>query len=621
MSASTGAVSDQIRAALAVSDPDLDTSVGTTTRKIIDAVSESIAEAYIDQHMLTYTYDVDSKVDADLDNFCQAVGGIARLAAKRAIGVVTFTRADTTAIVSIPVNTQVDSNTDPIIPVQTIAGGTMVIGQSSISVPVQAVNSGPDGNLAAGTLTAIATPTQGIDSVTNLAPLSGGTLQETDDELRARWKATVFRSMAGTEQMYLGTALNDPNVTAAVVVGSSKHRREQIQIVSGVASSSVTDAASVFSTGVFLGGDIDAGALLLKDIDYTWGYGTIPPTITISSGTSTYDTGQVDGGGNPIMATIEGSILELDFEYVPTSSRNDPVNSILNRVDIWVAGQNPTPAQQSVVFKPTLRFTGTSSSIYYTGNYARPDGTNPVSNNVFIPLAFGPIIAVPDVLSIGGSTYSRMGSGAVGVTHANAYSVVHDKTAFGHAFGSRYGLEFDASMLPTTNSVFTVGNDDYIYDSVPKDVQAQIDRWRLAGVDALVHSAHQELLRFNLAIMYVPSANQASVNEAIDVAITTYLSTVGLGGVVQCSDIVQVVHNVAGVDNVRFMEGADFSGWTYSGRNSYATGIQKIVSGAVNTTYINTLGEPTDIVFTDSQVPVLNNTALSVKAQNTFRRA
>lgn len=620
MSASTSDVSDQIRANLAIADPDLDTSVGTTTRKIIDAFSEVLAEGYIDQHMLTYTYDVDSKVDADLDNFCQAVGGIARLAAKRSVGVVTFSRTDTSTIVSIPVNTEVDSNTDPSVPVQTIAGGTMVIGQATVAVPVQAVNAGPDGNLAAATLTNLATPTEGVTAVTNLQPLTGGTTQETDDELRARWKATVFRSMAGTEQMYLGTALNDPNVTAAVVVGSSKRRREQIQIVSGAATSSVPDAAFVFPTGVFLGGDIDAGALLLKDIDWTWNYGTNPPTISINAGSTTYDTGDVDGGGAPILATIEGAILELDFEYVPTSSRNDPANAILNRVDIWCAGQNPTSAQQSVVFKPTLRFTGTSSSPYYTGNYVRPDGTAPVSNNVFLPLAFGPIISVPDILSVGGSTYGRIGSGVSGTTHANAFSVIQDKTAFGHAFGSRYGLEWDASVLPTTNSVFTVGNGAYVYDSVPKDVQAQIDRWRLVGVDALAHSAHQDLLRFNLAIMYVPGSNQTTVDAAIDLAITTYLGTVGLGGVVQCSDIVQVVHNVSGVDNVRFMEGADFPSWLYSTRNTFATGIQKIVAGAVTVTYINTLGEPTDIVYSDNHVPVLNDTNLSVKAQNTFRR-
>lgn len=72
-----------MRSALAVTDPDLDTSVGTTTRKILDAVAESIAESYLDQHMLSYTYDIDSKTEGDLDSFTQTIGGISRLAGKR----------------------------------------------------------------------------------------------------------------------------------------------------------------------------------------------------------------------------------------------------------------------------------------------------------------------------------------------------------------------------------------------------------------------------------------------------------------------------------------------------------------------------------------------------------
>jgi len=59
----------QMRDALLISDPEVDTSVGTPLRKILDAVGNSLADAYVENHLLSYAYDIDSKIDADLDAF------------------------------------------------------------------------------------------------------------------------------------------------------------------------------------------------------------------------------------------------------------------------------------------------------------------------------------------------------------------------------------------------------------------------------------------------------------------------------------------------------------------------------------------------------------------------
>ena len=625
MSANINDWVDSMRSGLAVSDPDLDTSVGSTTRKIIDVVAESISESYMDQHMLTYQYDIDSKIEGDLDTFCQAIGGISRLAAKRANGTVTFTRTGTGATtVLIPVNTQINTTSSPVVAVQTITGASMGVGQLSVSVPVQAVVAGPQGNVGANSLTAIASQVEGVAAVTNLQPLTGGTLQETDDELRDRWKKTAFRSNAGTDPMYLATALNDPDVTAAQVIGASKRRREQVQVTGGSASSTVDDAAYVFTTGVFLGGNLDNNTLLLKDLDYAWA-STTPPKITMASGVSTYDTGNKDSNGNPVRAAIEGAVLDLDFEYTPQASRNDPEGtrfgkgSILNRVDVWVAGQRPVQAQQSVVFRSDKVFTGDTTSTYATSKFARLDNSTPAVGNVFLPLAFGPIISVPDVLSVGGVTYGRVGASTTGITKPNAYQVVHETGCFGYAATSRFGLEWLATALPPTNTVFTFGNNGgYVYNEIPRSVQADIDRWRLVGVDAQVHAARQIGLRFNLAIMYERTANQSAVNEAIDVAISTYLGRVGLGGVVQVSDIEQTVHNVPGVDNVRMSSVQDSTGWTYATTNQYPVGIQRVVNGSVVQTYVTSAGLLRDVVFGDSEAPVFDSSTKKIKAQNTF---
>lgn len=127
--------------------------------------------------------------------------------------------------------------------------------------------------------------------------MTGGTYQETDSELRTRWKTTAFRSNAGTESMYLGLALNDPYVTAALVLGASKRRREQVQIIGGAATSTAVDCVYAFPTGVYLGPNIDGGALLIRDVDYTWNTTFNPPRVVIAARLTTYDTGTVDSLG------------------------------------------------------------------------------------------------------------------------------------------------------------------------------------------------------------------------------------------------------------------------------------------------------------------------------------
>jgi uncharacterized phage protein gp47/JayE len=209
---SSGEIVTRMITALRASEPDLDTSIGTPLRKILDAVGESIAEAYVDEHLITYAYDIDSKVEGDLDDFV-ALFGFARIPAQRSQGVVTFSRphddvANQTALV-IPPGTQVAALTNPLVYVQTTTSAVLNPGQYSAEIPVQAMLAGPQGNVAAGLVTQLISP-GGISSAVNVNPLSGGSAQESDEELRARFKATVFRSLAGTQAMYDGVAREIP---------------------------------------------------------------------------------------------------------------------------------------------------------------------------------------------------------------------------------------------------------------------------------------------------------------------------------------------------------------------------------------------------------------------------
>jgi len=592
-----------IRANLAQSDPELDTNTGSVTRKIIDAVAESISEAYIDSHMQQYQYDIDSKVGSDLDAFC-ALFGIYRLAARRGSGSVTFTRTGAaTATAFIPVNTQVNSNTSPSQGFLTLTGAIMAPGVTSVTVPVQAIIAGPDGNVGPGLVTRISSPLAGISGVTNTEALTGGAIQEGDEDLRNRFRQTVFRSLAGTEQMYLGIALNDIDCTAANVIGASKRRREQLQIDTGEAVSTVTDAAYVFSTHVFVGEDIDAGEIFQRGYDYDWDTTVNPPKVTVVNED----------------AMTEGMLIEVDFEYTPTSSRNDPENGEVHRVDVWCAGSRPTTAMQSLIFRQNRRFNEDDTSPRYRFNFIGEDGTNPADDAVFIPLAYGPIISVPDVLTIDGDTYGRIGSGA-SVDHPDHYRIVHEDSPNGWSSTSMFGLEFSESVLPTNGSAFVVGeNDEYVYNEIPTAVQDGIDRWRLVGIDARAHAAKVLNLKFNFCIMYDRGVLASTVNENIDTALSTFISRLGIGGTLQTSDVLRTVSNVPGVDAVRFRSGPeDVPGWVYANRNDEDVAIQLLVEDVVVETYVNTAGWAQDLFFGDDEFPEFAEATKELKAANTF---
>jgi hypothetical protein len=601
----------QMKAALLASMPEMDTSIGTPAGKILDALGASIADAYVDNHLLTYTYDIDSKTDADLDAFVQLFG-IARLPAKRASGTVTFTRASTdaaTTITFIPINTQITSSTETPIIVQTVTGAVMNTGVLSITVPVLAVSAGPSGNVGANLLNNLSTPVAGVSAVTNLSALNGGVDQETDTALRARWKATVFRNLAGTESMFLGIALDDQDCFAANVVTAAKQVREQIQISGTSATSTVNDAKYVFGTPITFGTDIDNGVVFVQGHDYNFNP-SIPPSVTVLNSTVIPD----------------GTVADLMYQYTPVMSRSDPSNGIINRVDLWCGGTRAIAASQAMVFNNSKTF-GTTG-LYNRTNFVRSDGvTNPASGNIFIPLAFGPIVTVSSTITIGTSTYGLVSAtNAMGTTDAGgikyAYQIVHDNTANGWTPMSLFGLEWSvaAGYVPVNNTAFTMGADGaYTFNQVPTSIQQAIDSWRLAGTDARAHQATLVRLKFSLAVMYDRGAYPPQVNQAMDSALGTWLTSLGINSVVQISDALQTLHNVPGVNNVRFLNGADNPGFTSGAANSYQVGVQQISpTGAVTQSYVDTTGRPKDIVFTDSQIPQFGASHYVQKSQNSF---
>lgn len=597
-------IASQIVSVLQSSEPDLDTTPGTVVRKIIDATASVVADSYVDQHMLAYQYDIDSMTGANLDAFVQLFG-MSRYPASRATGTVTFTRGTATDVISVLIGTQVGT-VDGAVVVQTLAAAILNIGALSATVPVQAITVGPAGNVAAGTLTQLLTPVAEVSSVTNVTALTGGANQETDTQLRARWKATVFRNMAGTAAMFLGVALNDPACTAANVVGAATRRREQVQIASGSAASTVTDAQSTYPSGQVVGRNIDGADVAVPGLQYTWNYAANPPTITV-----------IDTSYFP-----NGEVVDLSFLYMDKSSRNNAGQGIFNRTDVYCAGVRPVSAAQSLIFQATTLFSSITTNAYYTGNFIRPDGTHPAASNVFIPLAFGPIVTMDATITIGATTYglatpaNPIGTTSGGIQYA--YQIVHQTGAFGWGPYSLFGLEWAASMEPPGGSAFSVGS-NYTYNQVPYSVQQDLENWRLAGTDVQAHQALTLLLQVSLAIIYNPSATPSAVNTALQTSISNYLTTLGLNARIYPSSIIQAAENTPGVDACRFIVGSDISGWNGATPNNWNVGIQAVTpAGVVTQSFVDTGGNPVDIELGDDTIAGLYQINYTIKAGNTF---
>lgn len=592
----TSTVASRIIANLGLSDPELDTSIGSVTRKIIDAVAEQIASVGITQDMLSYRFDIDSKHGADLDDFV-ALFGFSRLPAGRATGTVTLFRpSPAPQSIYVPAGTQVGTaSTSPVV-FGTVAPAYMAKGTASVEIPVQAVIGGEGGNLPSNSLTVLMTSVEDISSgTTNVGATQGGTNEESDEALISRFKRTVFRSLAGTEDMYLGVALEAPAneaegeaPTQANVVGVAKKWSEQIQIEDGVGAGNGVAYLSIpnrnakyyFEDSFVLGPNIAAGQILTRGVHYEVDMNSVPPRI--------------------ISLDLEvGGIYDLEFEYTSSASRNDPGMGISNRVDVWTNGEKIVSAGEAFTFTDAKTFNNIGGDPLHRSNFIRLNTANtpPAAGSVFSQLSYGPIHSFPDLLSIAGVEYRE------GVD----YFIVHDDTAFGYGPTSRFGIEW-VQGKPHPNNGVGVGL-SYFYNRTPRDVEARIRRWRLVSTDARAHAAKTAYLTISLAVMYDQGSSPGAVDNEIFAALSKFMSGKGFASVLQISDILHVVNSVNGVDAARMTHSADgLTPW----------GITEVTPTGIEIRKWEVYGRPVDVRLRDDQIPAIHNLVIHPRAQNTI---
>lgn len=597
-------------------DPSVSAEVGTPERKIIDTVAQELANAQIDLNQLNSAFDIESKFGSDLDNFLSILGFARQTGSFATGFVTFSRTVASDFVVPIPLGTQVSAASVETagggavsLRFATTGFGELAPEALSVTLPVRCLTSGTIGNIAANTITSFgASPVLGITAVTNPIATTNGTDVETDAALKVRFKNTVFRNLAGTADQFLALAIATAFTSKANAVGPISRYQEYIQVPDVDDATSDPDSAT--------GGNGTAGewTTALSSIPYSQHvYSTLPYYVTTGDTTSleavffrqevdfkinTTDVardrgdtyrGRIVGGGynvntdaitdfqpnltffnvyegenEEVIGVRPGDILLFEHSYMSDASRNSYERQLLNCVDVYINGQNSTQAD-AVTVKPNSTFANVNQFVtdptnrFYFENFRRvgePE-RRPVVGNFFQGLFWTPVLTVPSTIITAQGTYIE------GVH----YWAIEDVSEIGRSVRARTGIEWNSTIKaegtgdtdehfsgPTivANTAKELEITGYTYDRNIVDLQASLEANKQITSDVLAHQSFNRFFKLDLTIMYTQGFSVSATNSQIRTAVEAFFNGAYFGTTIQLSDILQIVHNVAGVDNVRW---------------------------------------------------------------------
>ena len=172
--------------------PLTDINVGSVTRTLSEAVGREITTVYNQINLAYRSAYIDTATDRSLE-LVVAILGITRMTKEYAVGLETFFRAPASAgNITIPEGTSLATTKGDALFITT-QPRTLQQGQVRIDAPIRAAEGfkGEAGKVAAGAITQLALPIEGIQRVTNFDATFQGEDDESDDELRLRAKAAL----------------------------------------------------------------------------------------------------------------------------------------------------------------------------------------------------------------------------------------------------------------------------------------------------------------------------------------------------------------------------------------------------------------------------------------------
>lgn len=190
-----------------------DIRTGSVVRTLCETAALEIARLHAQLEAVYKAGFIDTATDSALDKVV-ALLGIERIRAGRATGEVELTRsAASRGAIHVPAGTRI-LTADGNVEYETTAAVTLADGQRTIRVAARDLE--PNDPLAADALTVLPVPIAGIAGVTNPAPTTLATREESDRELRQRAKSFLHGSERATLGA-LGEALARQGITADVV--------------------------------------------------------------------------------------------------------------------------------------------------------------------------------------------------------------------------------------------------------------------------------------------------------------------------------------------------------------------------------------------------------------------
>lgn len=670
-------------------DPAVSAETGTVERKLIEATAELIASQQVDFSILNQQHDLASMSGGKLEAYL-SIYNFGRQQATPSYGIVTFSRsASASSQIVIPRGTQVRANIDdsafPSLIFVTTETVVLEVDTTSVNAPAQCTVAGTIGNIDANTIVGFGGLRQiaGIIGVSNSAAFSGGSDMETDEAYKVRFQNSFLRNISGTYDMFLALAVAASGVTKANVVGAISRYQEYVQVP-------MTDDATQLTTGGYdpsgttfphkktsakstipyskytyksnyyvTNGTLDPATakFFRPDVDYVFNsppidasgvaqVATTPATTPNITFLNAYDAAS-NTGGNPDIA--EGDVLLFEHAYISTHSRNDYDYGILNCVDVFINGSQPSAVTSVEVVPGTSNLVQNSTTSLWTYqkltatkvvNFKRKlDGTASAIGSLLQPLNWQPVLALPDVIQVGTNTYYQ----------ANYWNP-SDSTYYNQYDGSTYSLPAHYILTEEVNSAygtircrngiewFQSGNnylngqlvsdtgntysgvkieslagtqftaENYYYDKNISELQAVMERNKQVATDVLVHRARWRYFRPIVTIMYSLGSTRAVVDASIIAALSAFLENQYYGSAIQLSDILQAIHNVPGVDNVR---------WT-----NETPGQTKLEEVAFNGNSFSTpIYITADFYIQDNELassPSSNAITITARAQSTF---
>lgn len=600
-------------AQLAITDPQMDTGLGTPIRKLISAVATEIANYAVDATTTQTLYALNAVSGQELD-YLVGQFGFTRQEARAARGTVKISRDNGDSLLQVSYGSQFykpASSVSPAIVFQTTAYQELAEGVLTAEIAVTAITAGSSGNVPANTIT-YSNAYTGYITATNENPTTGGRDVETDDELRNRFLNTVFRNESGTKDQYLGLSLAHAQVSRANVIGQESRYSEVVQVkasgdvfVATVSSNRWdvevlrlldpmyrywvrnTDTDTLLSRGEYevmgqgnqiqfyrqdmteLVGPVVIGESLslshkhvsslvvVKSSDGSTAKLNADYTADLTNGvitipsTTTLTAGESLRCSYKYYAVSEGDFVTIEFDYLSKLNRGE-----LKSVELYIDGLDV----QKVSDIQYLDFSKAVSSSNQS-TWLREDNTVPVIGHLYVPLSYQPAYASTGMVNVGTSTILEEG------TH---FRMLYDQTK---KQGSARGIDsiellgtvktvsgeqkfvFEGTKQPNLSDE-TPMNIPYYYNDVVETVQKLIDAQSVVTMDTLVHEAKRRYFGIYLTLMF-STFPRDDIKASVVSAAMKWAKLLPFGAPIQISDIETVAANVAGVDNVRVSNQTD----------------------------------------------------------------